>query len=525
MKKCVRVIPRTVGSPPKRPAPRAGKAAGSDASRGAPVGKEPPVAKEWRGQIERLEAKNRGLTRTLQIVEEARAALADQYDFAPIGFMTLDAKGCMREINLTAARMLNRERSTLLTMPFFTHIAKPHVGTFLRHLHECRTKSREVISEVTLRVRPGGMLPVELRSVPVIDPRHGDTVHRTTIMDITPRLRAERALRESEERYRELVELSPDGIFITSAGAIVFANRAALRFCGAESAPELAGHEITDWVRPSFRPALNALLLQAAEARETPPMEAKFTRRDGTVTEVEIAARSFHYDEEPTVLMIARDITRRKIAERHVLKISERECSRFGRDLHDSLCQNLAGAACMIVALRNDLRVVGRPFAEEAHRIADLVRDCIKEARSLAGELCPVAMESSGLVAALHGLTAGVGMRTHIGCALECDDQLTISDPEVATHLYRIAQEAVSNAIRHGRAKSVLIRLAADNGRMTLCVEDDGKGFPTKPKQTGMGLHTMRYRASIIGGGLEVRRTKPRGTIVTCTFPGHPESS
>ena len=91
--------------------------------------------------------------------------------------------------------------------------------------------------------------------------------------------------------------------------------------------------------------------------------------------------------------------------------------------------------------------------------------------------------------------------------------------PCVATNLYRIAQEAVANAIKHGNAKAVLIQLAAENGNLTLRVRDDGTGIPAKPKQTGMGLHTMRYRATMIGGSLDVRRARPRGTIVTCSFP------
>ncbi len=482
------------------------------------------AASPRREQIERLEAKNRELMRTLQIIEEARAVLADQYDFAPVGFVTLDAKGCVREINLTAARMLRRERSSLLGMPFFTLVAKPHVPAFLNHLRKCRCLPGEVISEVRLHVRGGGAVPVELRSVPVLDPRRGDTVFRTTISDIAERLRAGNALRESEERYRDLVELSPDGILITVAGAIVFANSAALRLFGVESVDALVGHQLTDWIRPSFQRSLNAMLQETADTHETSMIEAKLRRREGTSVDIEMLASAFRYEGEAAVRVVMRDISRRKQAERHVLTISEHERSSFGRDLHDSLCQNLAGAACLAEALRNDLRKISAASAQEADQIAVAVRDCVEEARTLARGLCPVTMENSGLVAALHALTASVGRRTRVRCALECDDSLAIHDVSVATNVYRIAQEAVGNAIQHGHAKAVLIRLAANNGRMTLRVEDDGKGIPRRPNQTGMGLHTMRYRANIIGGSLDVLRTKPHGTAVTCTFPTHAEA-
>ena len=107
---------------------------------------------------------------------------------------------------------------------------------------------------------------------------------------------------------------------------------------------------------------------------------------------------------------------------------------------------------------------------------------------------------------------------------MDCDESLTIADVNVATNVYRIAQEAVANAIKHGRARAILIRLAAHNGRTTLQVRDDGRGFRVKSRQSGMGLHTMRYRASMIGGSLEIRRDGVRGTLVTCCFPTNGEA-
>lgn len=466
-------------------------------------------------EIARLEETNLALRRTLQIMEEARAQLVDQYDFAPLGFVTLDAKGCIREVNLTAARMLGRERSRLLTMPFFTQVAKPAVPAFLNHLRECRGQQAEVISEVSLRAgRGGAALPVELRSGPVPDLR-GATVYRTTITDISARLRADRALRESEERHREMVEHSPDGIFIESDGVIVFANGTAQRLCGVGGMGALAGTEFNAWVRPVFRAAVQ----DALRAGESPLIEAQLAQRGGGTVEVELLARRFRHEGEACVLIVARDISRRRQAERQVLAISERERTTFGQDVHDSLCQSLMGAAYLADNLRKRTRRTSRAVAADAGQISDVVRQCAEEARGLARGLCPAAMESSGLVAALHQLSADVTQRSRVRCAVECDDRLTVHDAGVATHLYRIAQEAVANAIKHGRAKSVQIQLVAGEGAMTLRVRDDGKGSSAKTKQSGMGLHTMQYRATMIGGSLDVRRTRPRGTLVSCCFP------
>jgi PAS domain S-box-containing protein len=474
-------------------------------------------------RVKRLEARNLELARTLQLVEEARASLADQYDFAPVGFVTLDAKGCIREINLTAARILGRERSHLLGIPFFTQVAKPHCRTFLNHLRECRIRQMEIMSDVVLRTGGSSTLPVELRSVPVLDTHRGDTVYRTAITDITERLRAGNALRESEERYRDLVEFSPDGIFVRREGKIVFANSAAVRLCGMENPRDLIGSDIADWVASSFRQSLAMALLGPCDGG-TATIEARLSRQNNTTVEVEISAHRFRYEGEPAVLVLARDITRRKKAEREVLEISERERTNFGREVHDGICQSLLGVCYLVQVLKTQMRGVSPEVAADADEIARIVRECAEEARNLARGLCPVGMDNGGLVAALHSLTAGVTRRSLTRISLECDDQLKVNDVSVATNLYRIAQEAVSNAIRHGKAKSVLIQLAADDGKLTLQVRDDGKGFPAKPKQTGMGLHTMRYRATMIGGSLDVRPSRPRGTVVMCSFPTNGET-
>jgi len=480
-----------------------------------------PPASTSRGEsqarrLARSEEKNLELARTLQIVEDARTDLADQYDYAPFGAVTLDAKGCVRQINITAARMLGWKRSRLLAMPFFTHIEKPSLPTFFRHLRECQIRPGEVVGQVTLHPRSGPPIPVELRSVPVLDER-GMTVYRTAVVEITERLRADRALRESEERYRELVELSPDGIFIVQQDVLVFGNTAAQRLCSLANPKDLVGRELLEWVHPSFHLALKEVF--SAAAHEPLPLEVRWTRRDAAATEVEILARPFRHQGEPAALVVVRDISQRRNAERQVLAISERERTSFGQDVHDSLCQSLMGAAFLAAVLSGRLHKINPKFAAEADEIGRIVGECCDEARTLARGLCPVNMEGSGLVAALHGLTADATGRLRTHCTLECDDSLTLDDAAVATNVFRIAQEAVVNAVKHGQAKHIAIRFTAEEGRMTLWVHDDGKGISARPRRSGMGLQTMQYRATVIGGSLDVRRDSPRGTTVTCTFP------
>jgi len=128
--------------------------------------------------------------------------------------------------------------------------------------------------------------------------------------------------------------------------------------------------------------------------------------------------------------------------------------------------------------------------------------------------------DSHGLMSALQLWAAEVEDLFGVSCRFQCETPVLIYDDTMATHLYHIAQEAVNNAIKHGDSRKVLIQLAADQGRGTLLIRDDGKGIAENPANTqGMGLHIMNYRAGVIGGTLEVRRDATRGTVVTCIFP------
>jgi PAS domain S-box-containing protein len=214
------------------------------------------------------------------------------------------------------------------------------------------------------------------------------------------------------------------------------------------------------------------------------------------------------------------DITEREQLEKAILNISAREQRRIGQDLHDGLGQHLTGIAFM--AKVHEARLAEKQVDEtaDAAKIVKLVNEAIHKTRELARGLLPVVSDEHGLMSALQLWAAEVEDLFNVPCRFQCDMPVLIQDDEIATHLYHIAQEAVHNAIKHGRPQNILIRLTADLGRGTLLVEDDGSGIPkTREHAQGMGLHIMNYRASMIGGTLDVRSARVRGTAVTCTFP------
>jgi signal transduction histidine kinase len=218
-------------------------------------------------------------------------------------------------------------------------------------------------------------------------------------------------------------------------------------------------------------------------------------------------------------MVLSAELAERKRLEEEILVISEREQRRIGRDIHDSLCQHLTGTALAEQFLVEKLSNRSAPEVEDAGRVVSLIEDAIRMARGLAAGLSPLETEGEGLLTALTDLAAYFSDQYKVDCLFEFEESVLIHDASVATHLYRITQEAVHNAIRHGKSGHIAIHLARAGSLVTLSIADDGSGLPDAgPLHQGMGMRNMAYRASMIGGALTVARAA-RGVVVTCTFP------
>ncbi|WP_433966671.1 ATP-binding protein [Tunturiibacter gelidiferens] len=214
------------------------------------------------------------------------------------------------------------------------------------------------------------------------------------------------------------------------------------------------------------------------------------------------------------------DITEREQLEKALLNISSREQRRIGQDLHDGLGQHLTGIAFMAKVHEAKLAEKCLAEASDAAKIVRLVNEAIYKTRELARGLLPVVSDAHGLMSALQLWAAEVEDIYGISCRFECEAAVLIYDDAMATHLYHIAQESVNNALKHGHARKILIRLSGENDRGTLSINDDGAGIDERRENNhGMGLHIMNYRAGVIGGTLEVAPELPGGTTVICIFP------
>lgn len=228
-------------------------------------------------------------------------------------------------------------------------------------------------------------------------------------------------------------------------------------------------------------------------------------------------------DERIVRMGIVTDITESKRAgdhirrlERQIMEIGEQERMRFGHELHDGLGQQLTGIALLSKVLAQKLARHSPAEAEEAERIVAMVNQAVAETRQLARGLQPVEVEENGLMSALDTLAGNIEKHLNIHCEFRCKEPVPVANNQVATQLFRIAQEAVNNAIKHGGATQITIALGASRDAVQLAIHDNGAGFSpgVRDMHSGMGLQIMQYRARMAGATLEIDSAPQEGTCV-----------
>lgn len=338
--------------------------------------------------------------------------------------------------------------------------------------------------------------------------------------DITSRKRIEAALRESEERFRLFMDHSPSIAWIKDEdGKYVYLNQ---RF------EERFGARLEHWRGKTDHAFWPAEL--AAKFRQNDLAVLKANRPVELLEEAENpdGSRSFWLSTKfpfsdaagrRYIGGIALDITERQRLENEVLRIAEVEQARIGYDLHDGVGQTLTGVASLVDVLEMDLEGEAKRAAQ---RVQELVRQAVQEVRQISHGLSPLAVRNRGLIGSLRLLADTVRQSHRTECVLDLDDSVCAGTPENETQLFRIAQEAVSNALRHGKATRLTITLAqAGGGQCQLIVADNGRGMkPGMEKMAeGIGLRVMAYRAQQIQGTLGIVRRPGGGVRITCHFP------
>jgi len=285
------------------------------------------------------------------------------------------------------------------------------------------------------------------------------------------------------------------------------------------SLEELAVRPFLDFIHPDDQQATLAQMDALSKGSETILFENRYRHKNGSYRWLRWNARLV--PESQRIFASARDVTGQKRLEREILEIADQEKDRLGRELHDGMCQTLAGIAALssTLAIRLD-RDSDSAASADAREISILLNEAIVETRNLAHSLGPLALHAVGLEALLQTLALNINDRFSVSCTLACDWPIGRLHHDAEAHLYRIAQEAVNNAMVHGCAQRIEISLGIKGEKGLLCIRDDGVGVSEEAGAAdGVGMHTMAYRSRIIGGSLAVRRRSLRGTVVSCVFP------
>jgi PAS domain S-box-containing protein len=386
-----------------------------------------------------------------------------------------------------------------------------------------RLRSGESVEQLeTERVRKDGRrVPVAVTISPVRD-GSGKVVSASTVArDIGERKRAEQALRDREERLQAVLNAAVDAIIIIDQkGAIQEVNVAAEKIFG-YAAAEMVGQSVTLLMPSPYHEEHDRYLADYLRTGVKKIIgigrEVVARRDDGSTFPTDLSV-----SEVPHLRLftgVIRDITRRKELEREVVEIASLKQRHIGRDLHDSVGQELTALNLLAGDLAEVLRADPAQAGDRIERMTQGLRRCQDQLRTVLRGLLPVAVDAKGLMAALTDLADRTRKEGQVTCVFDCPRPVHIADNLVATHLYLIAQEAVHNALKHARPQNVRIRLEA-NHLLVLRVEDDGVGMPGGPAENaGLGLRIMRNRAAIIGAALTIEPAQPAGTVVTCALP------
>ena len=338
------------------------------------------------------------------------------------------------------------------------------------------------------------------------------------------RTRTEQALRESEAKARAILETTVDGIItIDVRGRIQSFNAAAENIFG-YTEEEVLGENVRVLMPSPYQEEHDGYMRSYHETGRRHIIgigrEVTGQRRDGATFPMELAVSEVKVGDRHLFTGIVRDISERRNLEKEIMNVSEEERRRIGQDLHDGLGQMLTGIGLLGQNLTRQLDAENHPRTEDAQEITSLVKEADQYARDLARGLTPVDLEASGLSQALQRLADNAERFFSIQCDFEEVGTALVHNNSAATHMYRIAQESVSNAVRHGDAEHIRLRLASGDEQIRLRVRDDGTGFDMDAIDgPGRGLHIMNYRARIIGGMLDINSNPGEGTVVTCTLP------
>jgi PAS domain S-box-containing protein len=504
-------------------------------------------------------------------LEASRKRYAALYDSAPVGYATLDRHGWIREINLTGARILGRSRATLIGGTLASLVTRPDQRKFLGHLKEVQAEGIRITVELHFQRPDKKQLLLQLVSESTSAENGELGVIHTIFSDVTGQRQTEMELYESRAELAAITASAVDAIISINRDQRIVQFNAAAEMMFGRRRDKAIGQPVSRLFPEQHRENYCALLQYYSQPGATAGgcsvlNEIWGLRTNGKVFPIEASISQTEVGGQNRLTVAMRDITERKNAEREIrrlndeleqrvrertaqlelanqelhgevaerrrlqqqlLEIAEREQRRIGQDLHDGIGQQLTGLMLLNDTLLGRLAEKAPSEVGDGRRLAELLGEVRAQVRQLSRGLQPVWQVPDGLMTALSQLAEGTSTLHAVECRFCCKNSVMVEDNLVATHLFRIAQEAVHNAIRHGCAKRITINLTANEGAILVIVEDNGRGLApgNLEHSDGLGLQIMKSRCEAIGGQLTVGSANPRGTRIECRVPSETPDS
>lgn len=339
---------------------------------------------------------------------------------------------------------------------------------------------------------------------------------------ISRRKQAEIALDNLSQLYQSIIAETDSGVMVFKAdGECILANQAAAAIVGGalEQVQRANFKEIEAWRESGMLKAAEAVLRTGITQKIDAPIRTSYSKHIWCIASL---GRIDRKNSPPYLLVVFADMSAYKEAERKIINISEETQQRIGRELHDDLGQHLTGIAFMSEVLFQRLKSQGDAEVADAFKITSLINEAISKTRKLAQGLYPVEMKETGLRGMLENLASNVGAIHQTACEVICEEECKISDSLTVINLFRIAQEAVNNAVRHSGATKITLKMISTPAVTTLEIVDNGCGIDCledSNAKIGLGMHTMRYRASLLGATLRMVALPDGGTSVAVSLP------
>ena len=477
-------------------------------------------------ELDRLTAECQRLLSANESDQLANQELADRYDTMVAGALQgiivhQDSRICFA--NQSAARIFNDlSPDELLGHDFFERLVIPDERSGLRARTETLYRGGVHPSLANWRALSRDGRECWVTTTARLIGWGGRPAVVVFFQDITNERRAVQTLQERESLLRSITDHTDDIIFIKDRESrILFLNPAGFRVNGL-SPSKVLGHTDAEFVPDqALAAAYRTADLRVMESRRAERIEEELPTADGQ-RRLFLTRKTPRFNADGDVigiLGVTRDITEERRLQREVLEIAAAENRRIGQDLHDGAGQQLTGLAYMAEALQNQLREQALPETQLAERLVATVKKAQTLIRGYSRGLIPVDIDAEGLRFALERLAADTQSASGIHCTFHCPQSVRIENNHVATQLYRIAQESVTNALRHAQAQNIALELIADKSGLRLSILDDGVGLPPENNHDGFGLRIMQYRAGLMGASLQIEPELPQGTRITCKLP------